>query len=179
MGDENATPPAPLDRAITFALNGKVVINRLSHLRKGGEAKVNEIYLDQMLAFGHDKLFGGGRQIRDVTSMTSDDARDFFELARQLQFRPHVIPSSQDDANKALLAVKNEDESGFDRNRSSASGRSENLLDHSNHGCVVRRAVISISIEKEGRRSVHAAANTASKIGVNFLFCNSAGSFDL
>jgi len=51
-------------------------------------------------------------QIRSVTNMIRDDARDFLELARQLQFRPRVTIFSLDDANKALRAEKNEDESG-------------------------------------------------------------------
>ena len=111
MGDENAVPPAALDRTITFAPSGKVVISALSSLRKGGVVAVNAIHLDQMPAFDYDKLLWGERQIRSVTNMTRDDARDFLELARQLQFRPQVTIFSLDDANKALLAVKNEDES--------------------------------------------------------------------
>lgn len=111
VGDENAVPPAALDRTITFAPSGKVVISALSSLRKGGVVAVNAIHLDQMPAFDYDKLLWGERQIRSVTNMTRDDARDFLELARQLQFRPQVTIFSLDDANKALLAVKNEDES--------------------------------------------------------------------
>ena len=44
--------------------------------------------------------------------MTRDDARDFLELAGQLRFEPQVTAFSLADANKALLAVKNEDELG-------------------------------------------------------------------
>jgi len=41
-----------------------------------------------------------------------DDAREFLDLANQLQFRPEVTIFSLEDANKALMAVKNEDEFG-------------------------------------------------------------------
>ena len=112
VGDEHALPPVPLDRAITFAPSGKVVVSALSSLRKGGVVAVNAIHLDQMPAFDYDKLLWGERQIRSVANMTRDDARDFLELARQLQFRPEVTIFSLDDAHKALIAVKNEDESG-------------------------------------------------------------------
>jgi alcohol dehydrogenase, propanol-preferring len=112
VGDENAVPPTLLDRAVTFAPSGKVVVSALSCLRKGGVVAVNAIHLDRMPAFDYDKLFWGERQIRSVANMTRDDARDFLELARQLQFRPEVTIFSLDDANKALMAVKNEDKFG-------------------------------------------------------------------
>ena len=112
VGEEDAVPPNLLDRAITFAPSGKVAISALSCLRKGGVVAVNAIHLDQMPAFDYDKLLWGERQIRSVTNMTRNDARDFLELARQLEFRPQVTIFSLDDANKALLAVKNENESG-------------------------------------------------------------------
>ena len=112
VGDEDAIPPVPLDRAITFAPSGKVVVRALSCLRKGGVVAVNAIHLDKMPAFDYDTLLWGERQIRSVANMTRDDARDFLELARQLQFRPEVTIFSLEDAHKALIAVKNEDEFG-------------------------------------------------------------------
>lgn len=112
VGNENTAPPVLLDRAITFAPSGKVVLSALSSLRKGGIVAVNAIHLDQVPAFDYDKLLWGERQIRSVANMTRDDARDFLELARQLQFRPKVTIFSLDDAHKALIAVKNENESG-------------------------------------------------------------------
>lgn len=112
VGEEDAVPPTLLDRAITFAPSGKVVLSALSSLRKGGVVAINAIHLDQMPAFDYDKLLWGERQIRSVANMTRDDAQDFLELARKLKFRPHVTIFSLDDANKALLAVKNENDSG-------------------------------------------------------------------
>jgi alcohol dehydrogenase, propanol-preferring len=112
VGNEDTVPAALLDRVITFAPSGKVVISALSCLRKGGVVAVNAIHLDQMPAFDYDKLLWGERQIRSVANMTRDDARDFLKLAGQLQFRPEVTIFSLEDAHKALIAVKNEDESG-------------------------------------------------------------------
>jgi propanol-preferring alcohol dehydrogenase len=112
VGQEDAVPPVPLDRAITFAPSGKVVVSALSSLRKGGVVAVNAIHLDQMPAFDYDKLLWGERQIRSVANMTRDDARDFLDLAGKLHFRPEVTIFSLNDAHKALVAVKNEDEAG-------------------------------------------------------------------
>ena len=50
VGNEDARPPVPLDCAITFAPSGKVVVDALSSLRKGGVVAINAIHLDQMPA---------------------------------------------------------------------------------------------------------------------------------
>jgi propanol-preferring alcohol dehydrogenase len=112
VGKEDEMPPANLDRAITFAPSGKVVVRALSALRKGGVVAINAIHLDQMPAFDYDKLLWGERQIRSVANMTRQDARDFLAIAQRLKIHPQVATFSLDDANKALLAVKEETERG-------------------------------------------------------------------
>src|ERR1700677_4559898 len=112
VGKEDEAPPVKLDRAVTFAPSGKVVVSALSALRKGGVVAINAIHLDQMPAFDYDKLLWGERQIRSVANMTRQDARDFLALARDLNIRPQAVVFPLQDANKALLAVKNETEDG-------------------------------------------------------------------
>lgn len=112
VGKEDEMPPVRLDRAVTFAPSGKVVVSALSALRKGGVVAINAIHLDQMPAFDYDKLLWGERQIRSVANMTRQDARDFLAVAQQLKIHPQVATFSLDDANKALLAVKEETERG-------------------------------------------------------------------
>jgi propanol-preferring alcohol dehydrogenase len=112
VGNEDDTPPVKLDRAITFAPSGKVVVSALAGLRKGGVVAINAIHLDQMPAFNYDKLLWGERQIRSVANMTRQDAIDFLELAAKLKIRPRIKTFSLADANKALLAVKDESENG-------------------------------------------------------------------
>jgi alcohol dehydrogenase, propanol-preferring len=112
VGDEDAIPPVELDRAITFAPSGKVVVHALSTLRKGGVVAINAIHLDQVPAFDYDKLLWGERQMRSVANMTREDARDFITLAGQLQIRPTTNVFALKDANKALAAVKHETEDG-------------------------------------------------------------------
>jgi propanol-preferring alcohol dehydrogenase len=112
VGKENAKPPVELDRAVTFAPVGKVVVDALSSLRKGGVVAINAIHLDQMPVFDYDKLLWGERQIRSVANMTRADARDFLILARDLKIQPRVSVFPLREANKALLAVKEETENG-------------------------------------------------------------------
>lgn len=112
VGGENDKPPVELDRAVTFAPSGKVVVDALSSLRKGGTVAINAIHLNQMPSFDYDTLLWGERQIRSVANMTRQDARDFLALAHQLNIRPQVTVIPLDHANDALLAVKDEREPG-------------------------------------------------------------------
>jgi propanol-preferring alcohol dehydrogenase len=112
VGKEDEKPPVELDRAITFAPSGKVVVSALASLRKGGVVAINAIHLDQMPAFDYDKLLWGERQIRSVANMTREDARDFLKIATDLNVLPQVAVFPLEDANNALLAVKNESGTG-------------------------------------------------------------------
>jgi alcohol dehydrogenase, propanol-preferring len=112
VGKEDETPPVKLDRAVTFAPSGKVVVSALSALRKGGVVAINAIHLDQMPAFDYDKLLWGERQLRSVANMTRQDARDFLAIAHQLGIRPQATAFPLQEANQALLAVKEETERG-------------------------------------------------------------------
>ena len=101
-----------LDRAVTFAPSGKVVVAALSHLRKGGVVAINAIHLDQMPAFDYDSLLWGERQLRSVTNMTRADAQDFLALAAELKLRQNVTLFPLEAANQALGAVKHETADG-------------------------------------------------------------------
>ena len=99
-------PPKPLDRAVTFAPSGDVVIAALGSLRKGGVVAVNAIHLDRIPQFDYDTLLWGERQLRSVANMTRQDARDFVSLATEIGIRPRtrLFPLAQ--ANDALEAVR-------------------------------------------------------------------------
>ena len=112
VGGEDDKPPAELDRAITFAPAGKVVVGALAALRKGGVVAINAIHLDRFPQFDYDRLLWGERQIRSVANMTRQDARDFLQLAHELGIRPKATVFSLDDANQALLSVKEETRHG-------------------------------------------------------------------
>jgi propanol-preferring alcohol dehydrogenase len=112
VGKESDKPPVKLDRAITFAPSGKVIVSALSSLRKGGVVAINAIHLDEMPSFDYDSLLWGERQIRSVANMTRQDATDFLALAHQLNIRPRTQVFSLNNANQALMAVKQETENG-------------------------------------------------------------------
>ncbi len=106
VGSETDKPPVELDRAVTFAPSGDVVIAALASLRKGGVVAINAIHLDRMPQFDYDKLLWGERQIRSVANMTRADARDFLKIAAAIDLRPRVTAFPLAQANQALLAIK-------------------------------------------------------------------------
>ena len=108
IGDATDKPPVVLDRAVTFAPAGDVVVAALSALRKGGVLAINAIHLDCMPQFDYDTLLWGERQIRSVTNMTRQDARDFLALAAEREIRPRSTPFPIEKGAAALQAVRTE-----------------------------------------------------------------------
>ena len=106
VGAETDKPPVELDRAVTFAPSGDVVLAALSSLRKAGVVAINAIHLDRMPQFDYDTLLWGERQIRSVANMTRADARDFLALAAKIGLQPKVTVFPLNQANEALMAVK-------------------------------------------------------------------------
>jgi propanol-preferring alcohol dehydrogenase len=108
VGTEREKAPVELDRAVTFAPSGDVVIAALSSLRKGGVVAINAIHLDRIPQFDYDRLLWGERQIRSVANMTRADARDFLQLVAEIKLKPKVRSFPLEKANDALQAVKND-----------------------------------------------------------------------
>jgi propanol-preferring alcohol dehydrogenase len=106
VGDETEKPPVQLDRAVTFAPSGDVVVAALGSLRKGGVVAINAIHLDRIPEFDYDRLLWGERQIRSVANMTRSDARDFLQIASEIGLRPKVTTFPLDQANEALAAIE-------------------------------------------------------------------------
>ena len=106
VGNEKEKPPVQLDRAVTFAPSGDVVVSALGSLRKGGVVAINAVHLDRIPQFDYDSLLWGERQIRSVANMTRQDARDFLEIAARIKLKPRVTTFSLSRANEALAALK-------------------------------------------------------------------------
>ena len=105
-GDALEKPPVQLDRAITFAPSGDVVVAALGALRKGGVVAINAIHLDRIPQFDYDRLLWGERQLRSVANMARADARDFLQLAARIGLRPSSTAFPLERANEALAELK-------------------------------------------------------------------------
>jgi propanol-preferring alcohol dehydrogenase len=112
VGGEAERPPELLDRAVTFAPSGDVVIAALGALRKGGVVAINAIHLDRIPQFDYDSLLWGEREIRSVANMTRDDARTYLALAAEIGIRPEATVFPLARVNDALRAVKDDSLNG-------------------------------------------------------------------
>jgi propanol-preferring alcohol dehydrogenase len=112
VGSEADRPPKQLDRAVTFAPSGDVVVAALGALRKGGVVAINAIHLDRIPQFDYDSLLWGEREIRSVANMTRADATDFLELSAQLGLKPETTVFPLERVNDALRAVENDSVDG-------------------------------------------------------------------
>ncbi|HTW86293.1 MAG TPA: zinc-binding alcohol dehydrogenase family protein [Candidatus Sulfotelmatobacter sp.] len=108
VGDATDVPPVALDRAVTFAPAGAVVLAALRSLRKGGVVAINAIHLDQMPAFDYDSLLWGERQLRSVANMTREDATTFLEIATAVGVRPHATAFPLERAADAIAAIRSD-----------------------------------------------------------------------
>jgi alcohol dehydrogenase, propanol-preferring len=108
VGDATDAPPVALDRAVTFAPAGDVVVAALGALRKGGVVSINAIHLDRIPQFDYDKLLWGERQLRSVANMTRDDARNFLSLSAAIGMRPKATAFPLDRAADALAAIRSD-----------------------------------------------------------------------
>lgn len=104
-GDYAATPPQPLDAAITFAPAGSVVVRALQALRPGGIVAINAIHLDRIPEFDYADLWLE-RQIRSVANFTRRDAQEFLALAAEIPIRTAVQAYRLDQANEAMADLK-------------------------------------------------------------------------
>jgi propanol-preferring alcohol dehydrogenase len=108
VGSESEKPPVELDRVVTFAPSGDVVVAALGSLRKAGVVAINAIHLDRIPEFDYDRLLWGERQLRSVTNMTRSDARDFLEIASEINLQPKATAFPLDQVNEALAAVRSD-----------------------------------------------------------------------
>ena len=101
VGSETERPPVELDRAITFAPSGDVVVAALASLRKGGVVAINAIHLDRVPEFAYEHLWWE-RSIRSVANFTRQDAAEFLALAAEIPVRTATETYPLHEANLAL-----------------------------------------------------------------------------
>lgn len=105
VGGIEENPPERLDRVIIFAPNGKLVPLALEKLRPGGTLAINAVFMSDIPAFPYDLIYGE-RAICSVANATYQDGRQFLELASKIPLHVSVVEFRLDEANHALLDLK-------------------------------------------------------------------------
>jgi propanol-preferring alcohol dehydrogenase len=105
VGRAEDTPPEPLDRAITFAPAGEIVLHALEKLRPGGTLAINAVHLSPIPRMDY-RLIYGERTLRSVANATYQDGVEFLQLAEQIPIRPTVTLYPFEALHQALTDLK-------------------------------------------------------------------------
>ena len=102
VGEEDATPPEPLDAAIVFAPVGAFLPTALAATARGGTVVSAGIHMSDIPSFSYDELLFGERDLRSVTANTRADGDAFLRLALRLHLAPHVTVYPFGEVDRAL-----------------------------------------------------------------------------
>ncbi len=100
-GFSDEQPPVPLDAAIIFAPDGRLVPAALAAVDKGGTVVSAGIHMSEVPAFPYSLLWGE-RTVRSVANLTRTDAEEMLSLAPRVPIRTEVHPYPLEEANRAL-----------------------------------------------------------------------------
>lgn len=107
VGDAFDEPPVPLDTAIIFAPAGELVPGALKAIAKGGTVVLGGIHMSPIPSFDYSLIYGE-RMVRSVANNTREDGREFLLEAARIPVRTHAQTFPFDQANEALIALKND-----------------------------------------------------------------------
>ena len=94
-----------LDAAIVFAPAGQLALDALKVVDKGGTVTLGGIYSSPIPPIDYPLIYGE-RTIRSVTNSTRQDARELLDLAAEIPIETEVEEFALEEANDALLALK-------------------------------------------------------------------------
>jgi propanol-preferring alcohol dehydrogenase len=104
-GTPDQVPPVKLDSAIIFAPAGELVPVTLKRMKKGGTIALGGIHMTRIPPIEYVDWWGE-RTIRSVANSTRADAEGLLEAAAEIPIRTHVQTFPLDQANEALIALK-------------------------------------------------------------------------
>ena len=107
VGDATDEPPLKLDASIIFAPAGELVPVALKAIRKGGTVVLGGIHMSPIPSFDYSLIYGE-RVVRSVANNTREDGREFLLEAARISVRTHTRTFSFNQANEALIALKND-----------------------------------------------------------------------
>jgi propanol-preferring alcohol dehydrogenase len=110
-GDTEDEPPVRLDSIIDTTPVWKPVVEALKHLEPGGRLVVNAIRKenvdkDYLLRCDYPTHLWMEKEIKSVANVARQDVSEFLELAAEIPIKPEVQEFSLEQANTALLELK-------------------------------------------------------------------------
>ena len=105
-GRAEDNPPARLNSAVIFAPAGKLVPDALRVLKKGGTLALAGIYMTPIPELDYNKHLYYEKTVRSVANSTRRDAEDLLKLAAEIPIRTEVQEFDLNEANRALMLLK-------------------------------------------------------------------------
>jgi len=110
-GATGDTPPEKLNGAIDFTPAWKPIVESLRVLEKGGRVVINAIRKeerdkDSLLGLNYPTHLWQEKEIKSVANITRKDAQDFLSLAAEIPIVPEVQEFRLEEANEALVLLK-------------------------------------------------------------------------
>jgi len=105
-GGAEDSPPTKMQSAIIFAPAGKLVLDALRVLEKGGTLALAGIYMTPIPEMDYQEHLYYEKTVRSVANSTRKDAEDLLKLAGEIPIRAEVQEFPLEEANRSLLLLK-------------------------------------------------------------------------
>ena len=110
-GDTAAEPPEKLDAVIDTTPAWKPVIDALACLKPEGRLVINAIRKEEsdkktLLNLDYPRHLWQEKEIKSVANVARSDVREFLQLAAEIRMKPEVQEFGLEDANRALVELK-------------------------------------------------------------------------
>ncbi len=111
-GDTGEEAPEKLDSIIDTTPVWKPVVEAMKNLKPGGRLVINAIRKesidkDYLLKMDYPEHLWMEKEIKSVANVARTDVREFLELAAEIPIKPEIQEYKLEEANKALLELKN------------------------------------------------------------------------
>ncbi len=107
VGGPEDQPPKKINCAIDFTPVGETVVNALKVLEKGGRLVVAVIRKKNPIPpLDYAQHLWDEKEIKSVANITRKDAEDFLSLATEIPIFPEVQEFKLEEANQALILLK-------------------------------------------------------------------------
>ncbi|MFZ5453654.1 MAG: zinc-dependent alcohol dehydrogenase family protein [Thermodesulfobacteriota bacterium] len=110
-GDFGDAPPEKLHRAIDTTPVWRPIVEGLKNLEKGGRLVINAIRKEEadkeaLLKIDYARHLWLEKEIKSVANVCRQDVAEFLELAAQIPIKPEFQEYGLEEANKALVELK-------------------------------------------------------------------------
>ncbi len=106
VGEDPEKMPVKTDSAIIFAPAGELVPRALEHLKKGGTLALAGIYMSSVPQMDYEGHLFYEKNVCSVTANTRQDGMELLRIAAEIPIRPKVQLFGLQEANQALLTLK-------------------------------------------------------------------------